>query len=43
MKKIKQTCIKCGMIRAVKDMVLLEDEQYMCFSCWNKYLKKKDN
>ena len=30
------------MIRATKDLVLLEDGNYMCFSCWNKELKKKN-
>jgi len=29
------------MIRSTKDLVALEDG-YMCFSCWNKYHKEKD-
>ena len=32
-------CKKCGMIRSKKDLVLLEDNSYMCFSCWNDHLK----
>jgi len=34
-------CKKCGMIRSIKDLVLLEDGNYMCFSCWNQYFKEK--
>ena len=34
-------CNTCGMLRATKDLVLLENRSYMCFSCWNKVLKKK--
>lgn len=34
-------CNTCGMFRATKDLVLLENRSYMCFSCWNKELKKK--
>ncbi len=30
------------MIRSTKDLVLLEDGKYMCFLCWNKYHKGKD-
>ena len=29
------------MLRATKDLVLLEDGSFMCFSCWNNELKKK--
>jgi hypothetical protein len=28
-------CNECGMIRSIKDMVLLEDGNHMCFKCWN--------
>ena len=34
-----ETCRKCGMIRATKDLVLLEDGEYICFSCWNKIIR----
>ncbi|MFX1525006.1 MAG: hypothetical protein ACFFCC_15975 [Promethearchaeota archaeon] len=34
-----EKCNTCGMIRARKDLVLTEDGNYMCFSCWNKELK----
>ena len=33
-------CSKCGMIRSKKDLVLMEDNSWLCFSCWNKYLEK---
>jgi hypothetical protein len=33
-------CNNCGMIRAPKDLVLLEAGNFLCFSCWNKHLKK---
>jgi len=36
-----EKCNTCGMLRATKDLVLLEDGNFMCFSCWNKELKKK--
>jgi len=36
-------CKKCGMIRSKKDLVLLEDGTYLCFSCWNKRDKDKEN
>jgi hypothetical protein len=36
-----EKCHTCGMIRATKDLVLLEYGNFMCFSCWNKELKKK--
>jgi formylmethanofuran dehydrogenase subunit E len=39
---IIKKCIKCGMLRSQKDMVLLEDLSYLCFSCWNKYLKANE-
>jgi len=29
------------MLRSSKDLVLLEDSTYMCFSCWNTYNRKK--
>jgi len=35
-----EKCNTCGMLRATKDLVLLEDGNFMCFSCWNKELKK---
>lgn len=35
-------CSKCGMIRSVKDLVLLEDETFLCFLCWNKYNRERD-
>ncbi|MFW9990109.1 MAG: hypothetical protein ACFFC3_15805 [Candidatus Odinarchaeota archaeon] len=34
-------CEQCGMIRSIKDLVLLEDKTYICFSCWNKLNKAK--
>ncbi|MFX0042993.1 MAG: hypothetical protein ACFE8L_08785 [Candidatus Hodarchaeota archaeon] len=42
MGKCKNPRKSCGMIRCIKDLVLLEDGTYMCFSCWNKYNKEKD-
>jgi hypothetical protein len=36
-------CDTCGMLRAKKDLVLLENEIYICFSCWNREIKKKKN
>jgi hypothetical protein len=36
-----EKCNTCGMLRATKDLVLLEDGNFMCFSCWNKKLNKK--
>ena len=38
---IKKECKICGMIRARKDMVLLQNNDYVCFSCWNKLKKPK--
>ena len=38
---MKERCKDCGMLRSTKDLVLLEDESYICFSCWNKYVKEK--
>jgi len=29
------------MIRSIKDLVILEDDNYICFSCWNKFLRDK--
>jgi len=29
------------MIRSEKDLVLLEDGNYLCFSCWNALNKEK--
>ena len=34
-------CYKCGMIRSTKDLVLLENGKYLCFSCWNKCNREK--
>jgi hypothetical protein len=36
-----EKCNTCGMLRATKDLVLLENGSFMCFSCWNKELKKR--
>jgi len=36
-----KACSKCGMIRSKKDLVLLEDGKYICFSCWNNYNREK--
>ncbi len=41
--KLKIKCYKCGMIRSSKDLVKLESEDYICFACWNRNLKSKDN
>lgn len=38
---MKKKCDHCGMIRSTKDLVLLENRNYMCFSCWNKFKKRK--
>jgi hypothetical protein len=35
-----EKCQDCGMIRATKDLVLREENYYICFSCWNKSLMK---
>ena len=32
----------CGMIRSNKDLVKLENGNYICFSCWNRNLKEKN-
>ena len=40
---MKQKCKSCGMIRSVKDLVLLENGTLLCFSCWNKYIKEKES
>ena len=34
-------CNECGMIRSIKDMVLLEDGNHMCFKCWNEANKDR--
>ncbi len=39
---MKKRCKKCGMIRALKDLVHLADNTYLCFSCWNKQNKAED-
>ncbi|UCC19234.1 MAG: hypothetical protein JSV62_14200 [Promethearchaeota archaeon] len=36
-----QKCYECGMLRSPKDLVLLEDGNYICFSCWNKTTSDK--
>jgi len=36
-----EKCNTCGMLRATKDLVLFKEGSFMCFSCWNKELKKK--
>ncbi|MFW9866374.1 MAG: hypothetical protein ACFFEN_09795 [Candidatus Thorarchaeota archaeon] len=38
---MKKKCTMCGMIRAQKDMVLLESGDFICFSCWNTILKER--
>jgi len=38
---MKEQCASCQMIRAKKDMVFLSNGKWICFSCWNKYLKQK--
>jgi len=35
-------CNTCGMIRSKKDLVLLEDGTYMCFTCWNKLYENQE-
>ena len=39
----KEQCKICKMLRAKKDLVVLKDNQYLCFSCWNKYMSKKES
>ncbi|KKK45625.1 hypothetical protein LCGC14_0649850 [marine sediment metagenome] len=39
---MKKRCSKCGMLRAQKDLVLLETGEYLCFSCWNKDLATEE-
>ncbi len=39
---MKKKCSKCGMIRSNKDLVKLENVNYICFSCWNRNLKEKN-
>jgi len=36
-----EKCRNCGMIRATKDLVLLEVGRYICFSCWNRVYEEK--
>jgi len=38
---MKKKCSKCGMIRSNKDLVKLENDNVICFSCWNQNLKEK--
>ena len=38
---MKGKCKNCGMIRSIKDLVKLENDSFICFSCWNKYLEGK--
>ncbi|MFX1389250.1 MAG: hypothetical protein ACFE9Z_04210 [Promethearchaeota archaeon] len=41
---MKKKCHNCGMIRSIKDLVLLERDYYLCFSCWNELnIKKEQN
>ncbi|MFO8017534.1 MAG: hypothetical protein R6U96_02765 [Promethearchaeia archaeon] len=35
MKKNKERCKNCDVIRALKDLVVTEKGNYYCFSCWN--------
>ena len=37
----KEKCKECGMVRSVKDLVLLENGERMCFECWNKINPKE--
>ncbi|MFX1453452.1 MAG: hypothetical protein ACFFCM_21665 [Promethearchaeota archaeon] len=39
---MKKSCYKCGMIRSTKDLVYLEDNKYLCFSCWNERIKESE-
>lgn len=39
---MENVCKECGMIRSKKDLVLLENNSYLCFACWNKLLEKND-
>jgi len=38
-----EKCKSCGMIRAEKDLVHLESGIYICFSCWNKKNREKED
>lgn len=38
---MKKRCKQCGMIRAEKDLVHLNSNTYLCFSCWNKKMQLK--
>jgi hypothetical protein len=35
MKKNKEKCKNCGVIRGLKDLVITKNGKYYCFSCWN--------
>lgn len=37
-----EKCSKCNMLRAEKDLVRLEDDSIICFSCWNKLNQEKE-
>ncbi|KKN50869.1 hypothetical protein LCGC14_0628280 [marine sediment metagenome] len=36
-----EKCYKCGMLRSTKDLVLIVDGFYICFSCWNNINRKE--
>ncbi|MHA1643096.1 MAG: hypothetical protein ACTSUX_06575 [Promethearchaeota archaeon] len=36
---MKAKCETCGMIRSKKDLVKIESNYFICFHCWNEYLK----
>jgi len=38
---MKKKCEKCGMIRSIKDLVKIKEGEFICFACWNKFLKSK--
>lgn len=40
---MKRKCTKCGMIRSIKDLVKMDEEHFICFACWNDYLKTRKN
>lgn len=37
-----EKCSECDMLRAEKDLVRLEDGSTICFSCWNKFNREKE-
>lgn len=39
---MKKKCKKCGMIRSIKDLVKLNEHEYMCFACWNEDLRSRN-